>query len=266
MDRYRIAAGTKVDLAKHEPSAHDLAKDKAEAAAAIEPLKARLCELQEMLYAGAKHRVLIVLQAMDTGGKDGVIRHVLRGLNPAGLRVISFKAPSEDELAHDYLWRVHQQAPKRREVVVFNRSHYEDVLIVRVHDLVPEEQWRRRYDHIAGFEQLLADEGTTIVKLFLHISEDEQKRRLEARLADPTKRWKFNVGDLEERKLWADYQAAYAEMIERTSTDSAPWYVVPANRKWYRDLVVARVLVDALEALKLSYPDPPGLDGIVIAD
>jgi PPK2 family polyphosphate:nucleotide phosphotransferase len=266
MDRYRIAPGAKVDLAKHDPSAHHLAENKATALAETAKLHARLCDLQEMLYAEDRHRLLVVLQAMDTGGKDGVVRHIFRGFNPAGVRVVSFKAPSEDELARDYLWRVHQNVPKRREVVVFNRSHYEDVLVVRVHDLVPEKVWRRRYDQIVGFEHLLVDEGTTIVKLFLHISKDEQRKRLEARLADATKRWKFNLGDLEERKRWDDYQAAYAEAIASTSTASAPWYVIPSNRKWYRDLVVARLLVETLERLKVSYPEPPGLDGVVIPD
>jgi PPK2 family polyphosphate:nucleotide phosphotransferase len=266
MDRYRIAPATKVDLATHDPSAHDLAPDRPTAVAETQKLHARLCDLQEMLYAEDRHRLLVVLQAMDTGGKDGVIRHIFRGLNPAGVRVASFKAPTEEELAHDYLWRVHQQVPRRREVVVFNRSHYEDVLIVRVHDIVSKKVCKQRYDHIVGFEKLLADEGTTIVKLFLHISKDEQKRRLEARLADETKRWKFNLGDLEERKLWDDYQAAYAEAIQHTTSASAPWYVIPSNHKWYRDLVVARLLVDELEGLKVAYPQPPHLDGVVIPD
>jgi PPK2 family polyphosphate:nucleotide phosphotransferase len=264
MDRHRIAPGAAVDLASIDTGATPLAASKSEGKAEHQELQTRLAELQEVLYAEQRHKVLVVLQAMDTGGKDGVVRHVLRGLNPSGVRVTSFKAPSDDELAHDYLWRIHHHSPMTGQIAVFNRSHYEDVLIVRVHDIVPDEVWRRRYDHIVAFERMLADEGTTIVKLFLHISKDEQRKRLQSRLDDPNKRWKFNEGDLAERKCWDDYQAAYAEAIERTCTEQAPWYVVPADHKWYRNLVAARILVDVLEGLDMHYPDPPDIEGVTV--
>ncbi len=207
-----------------------------------------------------------MLQAMDTGGKDGAIRKVFEGVNPQGVHVANFKKPTEEELAHDYLWRVHSHTPGDGEIAVFNRSHYEDVLVVRVLELAPEEVWRPRYDHIVAFEQLLVDEGTTIVKFYLHISKEEQAERLQVRLDDPAKRWKFNTGDLEHRKLWDDYMAAFEEAIARTSTTQAPWYVVPANHKWYRDIVIARTLVATLRGLDLHYPPPEDdLDGVVIA-
>jgi PPK2 family polyphosphate:nucleotide phosphotransferase len=219
-------------------------------------LNHRLEELQELLHAEHKHKVLIVLQAMDTGGKDGTIRHVFEGVNPQGVRVASFKKPTPEELGHDFLWRVHKQVPGRGEIVIYNRSHYEDVLVVRVHDLAPKGVWSKRYDHINDFERMLVDEGTTILKFFLHIDLDEQKERLQARLDEPNKRWKFNPADLEERKLWPKYVKAYEDAISKTSTDWAPWYVVPANRKWYRNLVVGTVIIEALEDLNMRYPEP----------
>ncbi|MEZ4640879.1 MAG: polyphosphate kinase 2 family protein, partial [Caldilineaceae bacterium] len=228
-------------------------------------LNKRLEELQETLYAQGKHKLLIVLQALDTGGKDGAIRHVFDGVNPQGVKVVPFKVPTPIELAHDYLWRVHPHTPARGEMVIFNRSHYEDVLVVRVHNLVPEDVWSRRYEHINAFEKLLADEGTTILKFYLHISKPEQKERLQARLDDPSKHWKFRAGDLAERKLWPDYMAAYEAVLNRTSTEWAPWYIVPADRKWYRNLVISEVLVKTLEDLNLHYPESKEpLDGIVI--
>jgi PPK2 family polyphosphate:nucleotide phosphotransferase len=239
--------------------------DKNEAKEALEALTGELEALQELLYAERKHKLLVVLQGMDTSGKDGTIRHVFEGVNPQGVRVASFKVPTPIELDHDYLWRVHLQTPGRGEVVIFNRSHYEDVLVVRVHQLVPEEVWKRRYDQINAFERLLADEGTTILKFFLHISLDEQKRRLQERLDDPTKHWKFATGDLAERKLWSAYQEAYEDALGKTSTEWAPWYIVPADRKWFRNLVIASVIVETLKGLKMSYPQPAeDLDGIVI--
>jgi PPK2 family polyphosphate:nucleotide phosphotransferase len=207
----------------------------------------------------------VVFQAPDAAGKDGTIRSVFTGVNPQGTRVTSFKQPSERERAQDYLWRVHVHTPANGEIAIFNRSHYEDVLVVRVHDLVPESRWKKRYDHINAFERMLADEGTTIVKIFLHISREEQAVRLQERLNDPTKRWKFHKGDLEERALWDDYRRAYETMMRRTSTDYAPWYVVPADRNWYRDVVVAQILVATLESLDLRYPEAePGLDGLKV--
>jgi PPK2 family polyphosphate:nucleotide phosphotransferase len=194
------------------------------------------------------------LQATDTGGKDGTIRRVFQGVNPAGVRMASFKQPTPIELAHDYLWRVHAKVPASGEIAIFNRSHYEDVLVVRVRDLVQEERWSKRFGHINDFERMLTDEGTTIVKVFLHISKEEQRARLQARLDDPTKHWKFSHSDLAERDLWDDYRHAYEAMLERTSMEHAPWYVVPANRKWYRDLVVSSLLIRTLEDLELRYP------------
>ncbi len=261
LSSFRVPTGAKLRLAKVDPDATPGFKgSKDEGKAALAKAVERIEELQEILYAQGRHKLLIVFQAMDAGGKDGTIRAVFDGVNPQGVKVASFKKPTEAELAHDYLWRVHAHTPGRGEIVIFNRSHYEDVLVVRVHDLVPKAVWKRRYQHIRNFEQLLADEGTTIVKFFLHISAEEQKLRFEQRIADPTKRWKFASGDLEERKFWPDYQAAFEQAINETSIDQAPWYVVPANRNWFRNLVVAEVLVQTLERLKLQYP--PAEDGI----
>jgi PPK2 family polyphosphate:nucleotide phosphotransferase len=225
-----------------------------------------LLDLQERLYAESARSLLVVLQAMDAGGKDGTIKHVFRGLNPQGVRVTSFKAPTPQELEHDFLWRVHQAVPGHGTIGIFNRSHYEDVLVVRVHGLVPEPVWRARYSHIADFEALLAGDGrTTVVKLFLHISREEQAERLRARLEDPAKRWKFRLGDLEERKRWDDYMAAYEEAIARTSTAEAPWYVVPADHKWYRNWAVSRIVIETLAEMDPRFPAPEeDLDGVVV--
>ena len=266
MDRYKVEAGTQANLAERDPADRsEFAGTKQDGETATIQLNKRLEELQEMLWADHRHRLLVVLQAMDTGGKDGTIRNVLEGVNPVGVRVSSFKRPTDPELAHDYLWRVHPHVPGDGEIVVFNRSHYEDALVVRVHDLVPTSRWEKRYRHIVEFERLLTDEGTTIVKFFLHISKEEQRLRLQARIDDPTKHWKFAMADLDERKHWDDYQRAYEDAISSTSTASAPWYVVPADRKWYRDLVVSSVLVDVLEKMELRYPAPEqDLSGIVV--
>jgi PPK2 family polyphosphate:nucleotide phosphotransferase len=265
-DRYGVRPGQKVKLNQWDPNDKSLFEgDKSDGKKALKDLNQRLAELQELLYAEGKHKLLIVLQAMDTGGKDGAIRHVFEGVNPQGVRVASFKVPTAAELAHDYLWRVHQHTPGSGEIAIFNRSHYEDVLVVRVKNLAPPERWGRRYAHIKEFERLLAEEGTTILKFFLHIDLDEQKKRLEARRDDPSKQWKFNPGDLAERKLWADYMQAYEDAIGSTSTEWAPWYVVPANRKWYRNLVISWVIIDALERLQMRYPAPAeGIDNIII--
>jgi PPK2 family polyphosphate:nucleotide phosphotransferase len=231
----------------------------------LEALNGELESLQELLYAEHRKKLLIVLQGMDTSGKDGTIRHVFEGVNPQGVRVANFKVPTALELDHDYLWRVHQQVPAKGEIVIFNRSHYEDVLVVRVHKLVSKEVWSMRFAQINDFERLLSEEGTTILKFFLHISIEEQKERLQARLDDPTKVWKFRMGDLAERKLWDQYERAYEDAISLTSTDWAPWYIVPADRKWYRNLVVASVIVKTLKALDMSYPEPEeNLEGVVI--
>jgi len=266
MNHYRVTPGAAVDLGSIDPAdASAFSGDKKDGKARLRELNARMEALQELLYAESRHKVLIVLQATDTGGKDGTIRHVFEGVNPQGVKVASFKKPTTNELAHDYLWRIHAKTPRNGEITIFNRSHYEDVLVVRVHSLVDEATWSRRYDHINDFERMLADEGTTILKFFLHISKQEQAERLRARLAVPEKQWKFAAGDLTERERWDDYQAAFSEMLERTSTDRAPWHVVPANRKWYRNLVVSEVVIAALEGLDMSFPAPEeGLAGITI--
>jgi PPK2 family polyphosphate:nucleotide phosphotransferase len=227
----------------------------------------KLIGYQELLYAEAKHSLLVVLQGTDTSGKDGTISHVLGGANPQGCMVSSFKVPNAEELSHDYLWRVHKVVPPKRMIGIFNRSHYEDVLVVRVHGLVSKEVWSQRYDQINQFERHLSENGVTILKFMLHISRDEQKRRLQERLDDPTKRWKFALGDLKERELWDDYQSAYEDVLNQTSTPWAPWYVVPANRNWYRNLVVGRVIVETLRGFDMKYPEPAeDLTGIVIPD
>ena len=257
MKPLQIKPGDKVRLRDFDPEDTSAAPgDKAKTNNANDRLTERLCELQELLYAEHRHKVLIILQGMDTSGKDGTVRHVMRGVSPQGLRVASFKKPTELELDHDYLWRIHAQAPANGEIVIFNRSHYEDVLVVRVHELVPEKVWRKRYSQINEFERMLTECGTVILKFFLHISKDEQRERLQARLEDKTKRWKFQHGDIEERKLWDDYQKAYEDALEKTSTDYAPWTVVPANKKWIRNYVVANSIVEALDALKMKYPQP----------
>lgn len=265
MERYRVKPGSRVDLSRHDAAsteAFDGGKKQVEAVFAS--LNARLEELQELLWSEHRHKVLVVLQGMDTSGKDGTIRHVFDGVNPIGVRVASFKAPTEEEIERDFLWRVHKQVPGAGEMVIFNRSHYEDVLVARVRNLVPETVWKKRYGQINDFERLLAETGTTILKFFLFISKDEQRERLQARLDDPHKRWKFRMGDLDDRKHWDDYIAAYEEALGRTSTGHAPWYVVPSNKKWYRNLVVATVLVEALENLKMKLPEAPELEGVAV--
>ena len=266
MQRYRIKQGTTVKLNELDPSdksAFDGGKK--ERIAKGRELTAELEGLQELLYAEGKNKLLVVLQAMDTAGKDSTIRHVFDGVNPQGVKVAKFGKPTEEERAHDYLWRVHSQTPRAGEIAIFNRSHYEDVLVVRVHSLVPKSVWERRYDHINAFEELLHDEGTAILKFFLHIDLDEQKERLQERLDVPEKRWKFQKGDLAERKRWDDYMEAYEAAISRTSTDYAPWYVIPGNSKSYRNLVIASVITDRLKEMKMSYPDAePELNGLVI--
>lgn len=230
--------------------------DKEKALAELEKLTTRLDELQEQLYAERKHRVLVILQGMDTSGKDGTIRHVFKNIDPLGVRVVAFKAPTPRELERDYLWRVHQHVPANGELVIFNRSHYEDVLVARVHNLVPKTVWSRRYDHINAFEKMLTDEGTTVLKFFLHIGKEEQKKRLLERLEEADKHWKFDPKDLVERGYWEDYMEAYQDVLDKTHTKYAPWYVVPADRKWYRNLRVSQLLVEALEGLQMKYPRP----------
>ncbi len=228
--------------------------NKSEGKALLKDMLDEIHELQTRLYAEEKHRFLVVFQAMDTGGKDGTIRNVFQSMSPQGIRVASYKAPSQRELAHDFLWRIHSQVPENGETVVFNRSHYEDIVAVRVREIYPEERWRNRYRHVMDFERMLSDEGTKIIKIFLNISKEEQKERLQARLDDPAKHWKFNPADLSDRKLWDTYMDVYSDVIAQTSTEQCPWYVVPADRKWYRNLIVAQIVIDALKSLDMQYP------------
>lgn len=266
MKQYKVKPGSQVNLSKWDPNDDNEFQGGKEAGLAeVEKLTARLGELQELLFAEGKHKILVVLQAMDTGGKDGTIRRVFSGVNPQGVRVASFKVPTPEELAHDYLWRVHKVVPGKGEMVIFNRSHYEDVLVVRVHNLVPPEVWEARFEQINDFERLLAETGTTILKFYLHIDLDQQKQRLQDRLDDPAKHWKFRLGDLKERILWPEYMEAYEDALGKTSTSHAPWYVIPANRKWYRDLVIASILIETLEGLEMKFPPAEeDLAGVVI--
>jgi len=224
-----------------------------------EKMLLRLRELQHLLYADKRYSLLIVLQALDAGGKDGTIRHVMSGVNPQGCDVTSFKAPSVEDLSHDFLWRIHKSVPGSGNIGIFNRSHYEDVLIARVHNLVPREVWRRRYRQINDFEQMLTDNGTTILKFFLHISKEEQKRRFAARIGDSSRNWKLSLPDFEERKHWDNYTEAYEDALRKCSTDYAPWYVVPSDKKWFRNHVIAELIVSALDNMRLKYP-PPSVD------
>jgi PPK2 family polyphosphate:nucleotide phosphotransferase len=259
----RVEPGSKVRLDQLDPEVthgHDKGSCEGDLKAGLR----RLADLQARLWAEQKHAILVVLQGIDSAGKDGTIRHVMSAFNPQGCPVTPFKAPTTVEAAHDYLWRVHQRTPGKGEIAIFNRSHYEDVLVVRVHELVPEAVWSRRYEQINAWEQTLAEEGTTIVKFFLNISADEQRDRLQARVDDPTKQWKFRLSDLDERKRWDDYQAAFESALERCSTAWAPWYVIPSNRNWFRNLAVADILGDVLDELDPAYPRspdviPPGL-------
>ena len=253
---FRIKPGQKIDLNSFPTRDEDLfPMSKSEGKKHFAKLAAEIDELQTCLYAEDKNRLLVVFQAMDTGGKDGTIRTVFNPMDPQGIRVASFKRPSSRELAHDYLWRVHPHVPGNGQTTIFNRSHYEDIVAVRVRDIYPESRWSKRYDHIRGFEQMLADEGVTIVKIFLHISLDEQKERLQARLDEPEKNWKFNPGDLDDRALWPKFMEAYSDVFEKTSTEDAPWYVIPADRKWYRNLLVADIIIKTLQGLDMKYPD-----------
>jgi PPK2 family polyphosphate:nucleotide phosphotransferase len=243
------------DLNRRDPD-ETLGLGQEQGKALLEKNREELGRLGYELYAEGQRSLLVVLQAMDTAGKDGVIRHVMTGVNPMGLRVTAFKAPSPQELAHDFLWRVHAAVPARGEIGVFNRSHYEDVLIVRVKNLVPEAAWKRRYNQIREFEELLAESGTTIVKLFLHIDKQEQAERLQARIDNPAKNWKFELGDLTERKLWNAYRKAYEVALRMCDSDTAPWYIVPSNKKWFRNAAVSQILVETLKGMKLKLPKP----------
>jgi len=256
---WRVKLGRKVDLDAVAADSTEGAPGGGDKATTIKEtgvLTERIGELQHRLWAEGTRSLLVVLQAMDAAGKDGTVKHVFRGVNPMGVRGVAFEAPSKTELAHDFLWRIHRELPERGDIGIFNRSHYEDVLIVRVNRLVPESVWRPRYEAIRRFEEHLVAEGTTIVKLYLHISKEEQAARFRARLEDPTKNWKFAAGDLDVRERWDDYRSAYVEAIRRTATADAPWYVIPADRKWYRNWVVSTILVETLERMDPQYPPP----------
>jgi PPK2 family polyphosphate:nucleotide phosphotransferase len=256
VDKFRIKDNHKVNLDTFDPNdTSGFDGTKSDAKELRDKLKEKLDELQELLYAEHKHKLLIVLQAMDTGGKDSTIRSIFEGVNPQGVHVASFKQPTLEELDHDFLWRVHRQVPAKGEIVIFNRSHYESVLVERVHKLAPQDIEERRYGEINDFERMLTNEGTTILKFYLHISVDEQKKRLKERLEDPTKEWKFSASDMPERELWPEYMLAYELMLQRTSTRDASWYVVPSNHKWFRDLIVVSTIVKTLENFHMTYPE-----------
>jgi PPK2 family polyphosphate:nucleotide phosphotransferase len=252
-EQFVVAPGKKFRLKHHDPAfTGGLSREDAMTETAT--LHARLEHLQDVLYAEHRRSLLIVLQGMDAAGKDGTVKHVMSGVNPQGCAVTSFKQPTDKELDHDFLWRVHQAAPAKGMIGIFNRSHYEDVLIVRVHELVPKKVWSKRYEQISAFEDLLAESGTTILKFFLNLSKDEQKRRFDERQKDPDKNWKSSAMDERERRFWDQYQEAYQDALEKTSRKHAPWFVIPANEKWYRNLAISQIVVSALEDLNLQYP------------
>jgi PPK2 family polyphosphate:nucleotide phosphotransferase len=262
----RPKAFSKVKLAKFDPDyTGDMEKEATKAE--TEKLKTRLDDLQEILYAQGKYSLLVVLQAMDGGGKDSTIEDVFSGINPQGFRIANFKAPTPEELSHDFLWRIHKHVPPKGYIGIFNRSHYEDVLVARVANLVPKAIWQSRYEHINHFERLLADSGVAILKFYLHISKEEQKERFQSRLDDPKKHWKFSRGDLPVREMWDEYMKAYEDAISNCNSEYAPWHVIPANRKWVRNYFITKALVEALEALPLEYPpSEEGLEDVVIPD
>lgn len=253
--QYLLKPGEAVKLGRLKPSSTDAFHGgKTAGLKELEDLRSRMDALQEKLYAEHKHAVLVVLQGMDASGKDGTIRMVFEGVNPQGVRVAKFGPPTPEEHDHDFLWRVHRQAPSKGEIVIFNRSHYESVLVERVHNLVPRETWKKRYDEINAFEALLVSEGTAILKFFLHISKKHQEENFSDRLTDPAKHWKFSENDIAESEHWDEYTKAYEEALEKTSTEDAPWYVVPSDHSWYRDLVICSLLVKTLEGLGMKYP------------
>lgn len=258
-DRFKVRPGTEVKLKEIDPAFKDRYDDRKEATEEIEQNQKKLREQQELLYANGRHSLLICLQALDAGGKDGTIEHVLGAMNPQGCRVVAFKQPSSEELAHAFLWRIHRAAPARGEVVIFNRSHYEDVLVSRVHQLVPKSVWSGRYDQINAFEQILAKNDVVILKFFLHVSNKEQLKRFKDRLDDPAKQWKISETDYKERSLWDEYVTAYEEALSRCSTEHAPWFIIPADHKWVRDLAVSRIVLEQLESLDMKFP-PPTVD------
>ena len=264
VNKHRVQKNDKVKLNGTETDGKKIEKDRAACEALFQSLRSELITLQAQLYAEGQQKLLIIFQAMDAAGKDGTVRSVFEGVNPQGVVVTSFKRPSEEELAHDFLWRVHKAVPPKGMIGVFNRSHYEDVLVVRVHNIVPELVWRPRFEMINDFEKMLTASGTRIIKFFLHISKNEQKRRFQERIDDPSKRWKFDPEDLEKRKLWDGYEQAFEDMLEKCSTKDSPWYIVPSDQNWYRDLVVTSVIVETLKEMNPQYPAPPDVTGVVV--
>ncbi len=253
---FRVDPQSKIGLADYDPADTGDFKDEAASIPKLIKYRERLDELQELLLAECKHSLLVVLQSMDAGGKDGTIRHIFSGMSPQGCQVTSFKVPSQEEIRHDFLWRIHKVTPPSGMIGIFNRSHYEDVLVVRVHKHIDKDEARRRFEEINGFEKTLAQNGTTILKFFLHISKDEQRRRLQERIDNPKKHWKISPSDVEERKLWHDYMSAYEDVFSHTSTKHAPWYIIPANHKLFRNVAISRIIVHTLESLNMKYPKP----------
>ncbi|MDD2581605.1 MAG: polyphosphate kinase 2 family protein [Desulfuromonadaceae bacterium] len=255
-EKFKVKSGGKVRLDKIDAAFKDKHEDQTSALGELEKYTQRLRELQYLMYAEDKRSLLIILQAMDAGGKDGTINHVLGSMNPQGTRVCGFKVPSAEEASHDFLWRIHQAAPHRGQVAIFNRSHYEDVLVSRVHNYVPKKVWSKRFDLINNFEKNLVDSGTHILKFYLHISEDEQLRRFKQRIDDPARHWKISESDYTEREYWDDYSKAFEDALSKCSTEHAPWFVIPANHKWFRNLAVSQIVVETLESLKMEFPKP----------
>ena len=255
-NEYRVELGKKIDLESIDAAAKPKDLDRKQAEREFSSLTKKLRDLQHLMYAEGKRSLLIVLQGRDAAGKDGTIRQVFGPMNPQGCRVTSFKVPSKEEMAHDFLWRCHKVAPRRGQVAIFNRSHYEDVLVVRVHDLVPKSVWSRRFDHINAFERLLSDNGTMILKFYLHIDREEQLERFGKRIDNPKKNWKISDADYSERPRWDSYTEAFEEALSKCSTEHAPWFVIPANRKWFRNLVIAEIVADAMERLQMRFPAP----------
>jgi PPK2 family polyphosphate:nucleotide phosphotransferase len=255
-EKFRIKTGSTVDLSKIDAGYHGEYDNEESTLSDLKQNSERLSQLQALMFAENKHSLLVVIQAMDGGGKDGTIRHVMEAFNPQGCNVVGFKVPTAEELAHDYLWRIHKVTPRKGQITVFNRSHYEDVLVVRVHNLVPKDVWSKRYNEINNFERSLVNCGTTMVKFFLHISKEEQLQRFGDRLDEPDKQWKISDADYKEREYWDDYQQAYMDAISKCSFNDAPWYVIPANHKWFRNLAISQILVDTMKGLKMMYPEP----------
>jgi PPK2 family polyphosphate:nucleotide phosphotransferase len=263
-DRHLIKPGQKINLRKTETDGKAFENDRGRCEKELITFQDKIVSFGEKLYAEERQKLLIIFQAIDGGGKDGTIRSVTQGTNPQWVKVTCFKKPSEEELAHDYLWRIHKAVPPTGKIGIFNRSHYEDVLVVRVHKLVKESVWKVRYSQINAFEEMLAESGTRIIKFFLHISKDEQKQRFQERIDTPEKRWKFDPADLEKRRFWDDYEEAFEDMLEKCSTSHAPWYVIPADQNWYRDCVVAGIIAETLADMAPKFPDPPDVTGVVI--